>query len=97
MSEQPIRVNARFAGEDARRVRLVRKLEKQSTSALLRAAVREYTDKRLKPRKSAYEIMLESGFIGCAEGPADLSTNTRKYMQEALKKKYPQHFKSRKS
>ncbi|MBV8063032.1 MAG: hypothetical protein JOY51_05515, partial [Nevskia sp.] len=43
-------------------------------------------------RRSAYEIMMEAGFIGSVDGPEDLSTNTRKYMAEALRKKFPQHF-----
>jgi len=29
--------------------------------------------------------------IGCAEGPEDLSTNSKRYIYEYLAKKYPQH------
>lgn len=93
MTTQPIRINARLTGDDARRFKELQKLDKRSSSELLREAVREYHVRHVKPCKNAWQIMTESGFIGCGDGPADLSTNTRKYMDEALAEKYPQHFK----
>lgn len=86
------RVNARFTGEDARLLYELQAKTHQSASTVLREAVRRYHAAEVKPRRSAYEIMKKSGFIGGFEGPEDLSSNTRKYMEEALRKKYPQHF-----
>jgi hypothetical protein len=86
------RVNARFTGEDARLFYELQEKTQQSASTVLREAVRRYHATAVKPRPNAYEIMKKSGFIGGFEGPEDLSSNTRKYMEEALRKKYPQHF-----
>jgi Arc/MetJ-type ribon-helix-helix transcriptional regulator len=97
MSASEIRINARLTGEDARRFRELQRRDHRSASDVIREAVREYHARHVKPRKSAWEIMSESGFIGCGEGPEDLSTNTRKYMEEALMEKYPQHFPDKKS
>jgi hypothetical protein len=86
------RINARFTGEDARRFKELQLKTRQSASAVLREAVRRYHSQEVKPRRSAYEIMMESGLIGAFEGPEDLSTNKDKYLTEALRKKYPHHF-----
>lgn len=95
MPDTAIRINARLSGEDARRFKELEALEGSATN-VIREAVREYHSKRVKPRRNAYEIMMASGFIGCAkDGPADLSTRTRHYMTEALRKKYPQHFRDK--
>lgn len=95
MSTRAIRINARLTGEDARLFRDVQRLEKQSTSGLLRAALREYSQKRLKPRKSAYDLLRESGLIGSLKNaPPDLSTN-KKYIYEYLDRKYPRHAKDK--
>lgn len=95
MGTQAIRINARLVGEDARLFRDVQKLERRSTSGLLRAALREYSEKRVKPRKSAWQIMSESGLIGCIkDAPPDLSTN-KKYLHEYLARKHPQHMKDK--
>ncbi len=41
--------------------------------------------------RSPYEILKESGFIGFAEGPADLSVNHKAYLEKYLTEKYDQH------
>ena len=62
------RINARFTGEDARRFKELQLKTRQSASAVLREAVRRYHSQEVKPRRSAYEIMMESGFIGSVTG-----------------------------
>jgi hypothetical protein len=86
------RINARFSGEDVKRFRELQRQTRQSASEVLREAVRRYHSQAVKPRRSAYEIMSESGFIGSVDGPEDVSTNKKKYITEALRKKYPHHF-----
>ena len=90
-----IRINARLTGEDARRFQELQKLEKQSASYVLREAVREYHVKRIKPRRSAYEIMQESGMIGRFSGDPDSSSeeSIKRAMGEVLRAKYPHHVK----
>jgi len=86
------RVNARLTGEDAKRLKELQAVTHKTASEVLREAVRRYHKEKVKPRRSAYEIMMESGFIGGVDGPEDVSANKRKYIVEALKKKYPHHF-----
>ena len=85
---QDSRINARLTGEDARRFKQLRAVTKQSASEVIREAVKLYHEKMVKPKKTPYEILLESGFIGGGEGPEDLSTHYKKYMAEDLAKKW---------
>lgn len=82
------RINARFSPQDEVRVRELAAATKKSTSEVLRAAVREYHAKHVKPKKNAYEIMLASGFLGGYEGPPDLSSRYKEYLAESLLEDY---------
>ncbi|MEW6166776.1 MAG: ribbon-helix-helix domain-containing protein [Pseudomonadota bacterium] len=88
MSASEIRINARLTGEDARRFRELQRRDHRSASDVIREAVREYHARHVKPRKSAWEIMSQSGFIGCGEGPEDLSARYKEYLAEDLERDY---------
>lgn len=88
MPTPPIRINARFTDDDARRFRELQKLEKRSASDLLREAVREYHARRIKPGRSAYEIAEAHGLIGCFDGPQDGSTRYKQILADSLAKKH---------
>ena len=78
-----IRVNARLTGDDARRFKELQDREKWSPTDVIRETVREYHGRSSKPRKSAWQLMSESGLVGCMkDAPSDLSTNKRKYLAE---------------
>jgi len=42
-----------------------------------------------QPPKSKMQRLLESDFVGCAEGPEDGSVNYKKYVADYLDEKYP--------
>ncbi|PPD50126.1 MAG: hypothetical protein CTY16_02580 [Methylobacter sp.] len=42
-----------------------------------------------KQPKSKMQRLLESDFVGCAEGPKDGSVNYKKYIADYLDEKYP--------
>ena len=84
-----IRINARLTGEDARRFRDLQRREGVSASDLLRDALREYHDARIKPRTDAAKILAASGFLGGGEGAADLSTRYKSYLIDTLEDKIP--------
>lgn len=86
--DDEIRVNARLTGDDARRFKEVQASKKLSASDVIRETVRDYHVRNMKPRKSSYEILRESGLIGSMKGPPDLSTNKRKYVLEVLERKH---------
>ena len=55
------------------------KKRRKTKAALIQEALREYLSKQTEPEPvSAYELAKE--FLGCGEGPPDLSTN-KKYME----------------
>jgi predicted transcriptional regulator len=70
-------------------VRLSQELEKQlasivrstgrTESDLVRAALEDFCKKH-SAKPTAYDLFKAAGLIGCAKGPADLSTN-EKYME----------------
>lgn len=82
------RINARFSPQDEARVRELAATTKKSTSEVLREAVREYHARHVKPQKNAYEMMMETGFIGCGDGPPDLSSRYKHYLAESLMADY---------
>lgn len=43
----------------------------------------------MKRARQQKEVWRDSGFIGCFEGPEDLSSNYKKYLAETLDEKYP--------
>lgn len=87
MADDEIRINARLSGEDARRFAELQALDGSATN-VIREAVREYHVKRIKSRRNAYEMMVASGFIGCADGPEDLSVRYKEYLTESLSLKH---------
>ena len=86
------RVNARFDAKTARKLdELMRAKKLTVTEALKQAIEALHRTVEEKRRLTAYEVALKVGLIGCAEGPEDLSTNSKHYIYEYLAKKYPQH------
>jgi len=93
VKSKPVRrVNARFDAETARKLDELMRAKKLNVTAALKQAIdalhRALIDER---RPTPYEVALKVGLIGCAEGPEDLSTNSKRYIYEYLAKKYPQH------
>ncbi len=83
------RVNARLDAERMRKLEQLAKTTGLSISDVIRDAIDLYAEtKQTQNGPSAYEIMQRIGFIGCAKGPKDLSTNYKKYLTESLQKKH---------
>src|ERR1700755_1959942 len=85
-----VRINARLTGEDARHfLELQRREGNRAASDLLRDALREYYVAHAKPKRSAFGLMQDSGFIGGGEGSRDLSTRYKSILTESLGDKFP--------
>jgi Ribbon-helix-helix protein, copG family len=83
------RVNARLDADRMRKLEQLAKATGLSLSDVIRDAIDHYADvKQAQNGPSAYEIMQRIGFIGCAKGPKDLSSNYKKYLTESLQKKH---------
>ncbi len=83
------RVNARLDADRMRKLEQLAKATGLSLSDVIRDAIDHYADaKQAQNGPSTYEIMQRIGFIGCAKGPKDLSSNYKKYLTESLQKKH---------
>lgn len=80
------RLNARVDAELARKVKYLRERTGASTTEVLRTSVEAYYEVVKRAERPASLLV---DFIGCFEGPEDLSENHRTLQAEALATKYP--------
>jgi hypothetical protein len=67
------RVIARLDAEEQALLRRAREVTGQTTSAVIKAALRQYAAGL--PQRSGLDILRERGLVGSVEGPTDLSEN----------------------
>jgi hypothetical protein len=72
------RINARLDDDLARRVHLVRRRKRRSVSQIVQESLRRYCDQELGEAGEPLAILESAGFIGCAEGPAGLSSEYKR-------------------
>jgi len=82
------RINARLDDDLARKVEELRKLTGKSASAIIKAALEAYYEAArasgdLQPKRA----LEQAGFIGCAEGEADLSTRYKELLTKTMSAK----------
>lgn len=74
------RITARLTPDTLLRLRRRSKLTGKSESEIVREAIESHLSAPTEPR-TAYDLALRLGLVGCAKGlPSDLSTN-RKYFE----------------
>ena len=81
------RINARLDDELARRVDLVRKRKRRSVSQIVQESLVRYCDQELGEGGEPLAILKSAGFIGCADGPADLSSDYKRELGRSLRRK----------
>lgn len=81
------RINARLPAGLARKVSEVRRRTGKSVSEIVTQSLERFCDAELKQHPPAYEIMSASGFIGCAEGPGDLSATYKERLGSSWRHK----------
>jgi hypothetical protein len=81
------RINARLDDELAQKVRLVRKRTRRSVSQIVKESLVRYCDEELGQSGEPLAILKNAGFIGCADGPADLSTSYKAEVAQSLRRK----------
>jgi hypothetical protein len=81
------RINARLDDELARRVDLVRKRKRRSVSQIVQESLSRYCDQELGQGAEPLSILKSAGFIGCADGPADLSSEYKQELGRSLRRK----------
>jgi len=73
-----VRINARLTGDDAQRFQALLKQSGATASKVLRAALREYHDRRQPPKRDPVKLL--TGFVAAGEGPEDLSAHYKNYL-----------------
>ncbi len=81
------RINARLDDELARRVDLVRRRKRRSLSQIVQESLSRYCDEELRLAREPLAILRSAGFIGCADGPADLSSEYKRELERSLRRK----------
>jgi hypothetical protein len=81
------RINARLDDELVRKVELVRKRTRRSVSQIVQESLVRYCDQELDQGGDALSILKSAGFLGCADGPADLSSGYKTELSRSLRRK----------
>jgi len=81
------RINARLDDDLARRVDLVRKRKRRSVSQIVQESLARYCDEELGGGCEALAILKAAGFVGCADGPANLSSDYKQELTRSLRRK----------
>jgi hypothetical protein len=81
------RLNARIDARLAKKVATLRRVTGQTTTDVVRVALERYHDS-IERETRPYELLLEGGLIGCAEGPVDLSVTYKDDLARSLDQKY---------
>ena len=81
------RINARLDKELAQKVSLVRKRTSRSLSQVVKESLTRYCDEELRESGQPLSILRSAGFVGCADGPEDLSSGYKKDLTRSLDRK----------
>lgn len=81
------RINARIDDELERKLSYLRGRTKQSTTAVVREAIERYHAAIGKADANCVDILERTGFIGCVDGPRDLSVRYKEELGLSLSKK----------
>ena len=83
-----MRINARLDDDYAKKLEYLKKQNQLSTTEIVKQAIDLlYLKSKARPHEKI-KALLESDFIGCSEGPEDLSTNYKQYLSESLAEKH---------
>lgn len=80
-------INTQIDFETTEKLTYIQQQTNQDLPAILRAAIDDYYQK-LKQKKTPFELLEESGFIGCCSVESDLSINYKEVLATELEAKY---------
>jgi len=81
------RINARLSPELARKAAYLERRLNLSTTEVIHRAIDRYYAEVSEEAGRAEEILARAGFVGCSEGPADLSRSYKEELARSLEKK----------
>ncbi len=84
-----MRINARLEEEDMRKLEALKKLEQHTTTEIIKEAITVLYGQKMMHPKGSIHALLESDFIGCAEGPEDGSQPYKQDVMDYVDAKHP--------
>lgn len=86
-----MRINARMDEASHKALELIKKTTGESTTEAIKHAIAFYAEELGKQQQTPGQKMrslLNSDFVGCAEGPEDGSTHYKDYVGQAIEQKH---------
>ncbi len=81
------RINARLDASAVRKLEALKRRTGRSTSEIIRVALDQLFEKGFPSPAGAEAILRASGFVACAKGPEDLSTDYKRALSTSLRRK----------
>ena len=78
------RINARLPAEVARKLAYLESRTKTSTTEVILASIERYYAAVSAEESTPARLLEEAGFIGCANGPASLSSSYKQTLARSL-------------
>ena len=83
-----MRINARLDQARERKLREIQSATGLTTSEVVKQGLDLVHRECVREPKARLEALLSSGFVGCADGPADLATDYKRHLTEHLDRKH---------
>lgn len=83
-----MRINARLDSERTEKLKQLQLQTHLSASEIVKRAIDLLHRQQVNQYQKRLDALLSSDFIGCAEGPTDLSTNYKQRLAESLETKH---------
>lgn len=78
-----MKISAQLDADLTDKMKYLMRSRGESVSDIIKASIEEYYE-RCKGQADSAQILEQTGFIGCAEGPVDLSENYKEYLDDDL-------------
>ena len=83
-----MRINARLDEIRERKLREIQSLTGLTTSEIVKRSLDALHKEQVGEPKARLKALLSSGFIGCADGPANLATEYKRHLTTGLERKH---------
>jgi hypothetical protein len=83
-----MRINARLDDDHSRKLKFLRRATGAGISDVVKQAIDLYYERLRQTSEKPGEALAKAGFVGCGEGPADLSDIYKDVLQAELPGKY---------
>lgn len=85
-----MRINARLDEQSEKDLQFIKEQTGETVSGIIKELLADKAEELRQKHQpgSKMKALLESDFVGCGEGPEDLSVNYKNYFYQGLKEKH---------